>query len=199
MARTVIEQKGNSCAEQIRFLRKYLGWSQTDLAAYMSVGGSDGLAVGGRASRDGPGRRSAAAPPSQQPGAGHELSDRPVQTQVWKDSEGHVGIQGEAHLAHDTASRGVAPFRCEVQLNGTVPIIQFIPILMLGVWIGFVANALARDKGRNVRSGPFWASSRLSTFSVFRFLSVRPISGSGARSMSSSNCSVALKRYCLES
>ena len=31
-----------------------------------------------------------------------------------------------------------------------IPIIQFIPILMLGVWIGFVANALARDKGRNV-------------------------------------------------
>ena len=37
MARTVIEQKGKLVAEQIRFLRKYLGWSQTDLAAYMSV------------------------------------------------------------------------------------------------------------------------------------------------------------------
>ena len=37
IARTVIEQKSQLVPEQIRFLRKDLGWSQSDLAAYMSV------------------------------------------------------------------------------------------------------------------------------------------------------------------
>lgn len=37
IAREVIEQKGQLVPEQIRFLRKYLGWSQSDLAAHMSV------------------------------------------------------------------------------------------------------------------------------------------------------------------
>ena len=39
IAREVIEQEAKLGAEQIRFLRKYLGWSQADLAAHMSVQG----------------------------------------------------------------------------------------------------------------------------------------------------------------
>jgi putative transcriptional regulator len=37
IAHEVIEQAGKLEPDQIRFLRKYLGWSQADLAAYMSV------------------------------------------------------------------------------------------------------------------------------------------------------------------
>jgi putative zinc finger/helix-turn-helix YgiT family protein len=37
IARIVIQLEAKLGAEQIRFLRKYLGWSQADLAAYMSI------------------------------------------------------------------------------------------------------------------------------------------------------------------
>jgi putative zinc finger/helix-turn-helix YgiT family protein len=37
IAHNVIKQEGKLSAEQVRFLRKYLGWSQADLAAHISV------------------------------------------------------------------------------------------------------------------------------------------------------------------
>jgi hypothetical protein len=30
------------------------------------------------------------------------------------------------------------------------PLVQLIPISIMCIWVGFIANALARDKGRNV-------------------------------------------------
>lgn len=30
------------------------------------------------------------------------------------------------------------------------PLVQLIPMLLMGIWIGFIANGLAREKGRNV-------------------------------------------------
>jgi putative zinc finger/helix-turn-helix YgiT family protein len=37
IARSIITQAAKLSAEQVRFLRKYLGWSQSDLAAHMAV------------------------------------------------------------------------------------------------------------------------------------------------------------------